>query len=398
MPLISASRRTLVAATVAAVVACSSAAPLEFADWTIPVQEGTRIIEHAHVPFDERNHDAVRLVEDLVIGNDLSDPGSIIYEPYGVVAAPNGNIFVGDRGSMHIKMFSPEGEYLKTLGQEGQGPGEFARLSGITIAGDVLLVSDTGNRRFSTWTLGGEFIADHAPTSRVTALFVQGLADGSFLSVSVDRGADGGSRAIVQRTPEGEEISRLLQVALPPPTPFDFTDIRASLQDAIDRFDDPQLTMTVASGEVAYVSPVQEYQVVALSAAGETLWAMRVAWERAAFSESAMQRILSSWAELFDNEAFSIDDFNWPPKLGAVQSLGTDDAGRLFVFLLTEFPGEVPPDEVPVDVFSPDGEFLAAGIVPSTWSYARGDYVYGIRPDELDEMVVVRYRVEIDGR
>ena len=380
-----------------AVTACSES--LEFANWTTPVPEGTRIIEYAHVPLDARSHDAVRLVEDLVIGNDLSDPDAVLYEPFGVVAASNGNIFVGDRGSMHIKMFSPEGEYLKTLGQEGQGPGEFARLSGITIAGDVLLVSDTRNRRFSIWTLEGEFIADHSPTSRTAALSIEGLADGSFLSVSIDRDADGGSRAIVQHTREGEEISRLLQVALPPATLFDPTDIRVSLQGALDRFDDTQLAMTVASGEVAYVSPVVEYQVMALSAAGESLWALRVAWERAPFPERARQRILSSWVEQFGgSEAFSMGDFNWPPRLWAVQSLATDDAGRLFVFLLTELPGEEPPDEVPVDVFSPDGEFLAAGIVPSAWSYARGDYVYGIRPDEFDEMVVVRYRVEIDGR
>ena len=391
-------KRVGILLTLFAAVACSE--PLEFADWTIPVPEGTRIIEYAHVPLDARSHDAVRLVEDLVIGNDLRNLDTFLYEPYGVVAASNGNIFVGDRGSMHIKMFSAEGEYLKTLGQEGQGPGEFARLSGITIAGDVLLVSDTGNRRFSIWTLDGEFIAAHAPTSRVTALSMQGLADGSFLSVSFDRDADGGSWALVQRTPEGEETSRLLEVALPPPTRFDLTDIRVALQGSFDAYNDPRLTVAVASGEVGYVSPVVEYQVMAISAAGESLWAMRVAWERASFPEIGKQAMLSSWAEMLGDETLSVDDFDWPPRLWAVQSLATDDAGRLFVFLLTEFQGagEEPPGEVMVDVFSPDGEFLVAGIIPSTWSYARGDYVYGIRPDELGEMVMVRYRVELDVR
>ena len=115
---------------------------------------------------------------------------------------------------------------------------------------------------------------------------------------------------------------------------------------------------------------------------------------------ASKQAMLSSWTEMLGDETLSIDDFDWPPRLWAVQSLATDDDGRLFVFLLTEFQGagEEPPGEVMVDVFSPDGEFLVAGIVPSTWSYARGDYVYGIRPDELGEMVMVRYRVELDVR
>ena len=63
---------------------------------------------------------------DLVIGEDLDNPEAILYQPTRIVAAPNGNIFVGDRGSNQIKMFGPDGAYLKSLGKEGQGPGEFA--------------------------------------------------------------------------------------------------------------------------------------------------------------------------------------------------------------------------------------------------------------------------------
>ena len=36
---------------------------LEFADWTIPVPEGTRIIEYPHVPLEERN-ERIELVEE----------------------------------------------------------------------------------------------------------------------------------------------------------------------------------------------------------------------------------------------------------------------------------------------------------------------------------------------
>ena len=44
------------AATLAflAIVLTACSEPLEFADWTIPVPEGTRIIEYAAAPLEER--------------------------------------------------------------------------------------------------------------------------------------------------------------------------------------------------------------------------------------------------------------------------------------------------------------------------------------------------------
>ena len=40
---------------------------LEFADWTIPMPEGMRVIEHAAVPIEERS-EKIELIEDLVPG------------------------------------------------------------------------------------------------------------------------------------------------------------------------------------------------------------------------------------------------------------------------------------------------------------------------------------------
>ena len=68
-------RAIVVLLTLFAAAACSE--PLEFADWTIPVPEGTRVIEYAPVGMEERGPEAIRLVEDLVIGTDLSDPDAL---------------------------------------------------------------------------------------------------------------------------------------------------------------------------------------------------------------------------------------------------------------------------------------------------------------------------------
>ncbi len=88
-----------------------------------------------------------------------------------------------------IKMFAPDGTYLKTLGKEGQGPGEFGRMGTMTLAGEHLVINDSRNGRFSVWTLQGDHVADHVPSGRGFISSMQGLADGpsSAIAPSVTR-------------------------------------------------------------------------------------------------------------------------------------------------------------------------------------------------------------------
>lgn len=392
-----------------AVAACSSEPELVFDDWLIPVPEGVTVKEHAPVPSEERDPDAIRLVDDLVIGTDLSNPEAVLYEPGGIVAAPDGTIFVADRGNNDIKMFDADGTYLKTLGQEGQGPGEFSFISSITIAGDKLVIRDSRNSRMSVWTLDGEHVADHAPADQRSLLGIEGLSDGTLVGYFTERDEDrSGRRILVQSSVEGEELARILEVPMPAPEPFSSREPLVILQSALDSFDNPRMATQVGGGEVVYVSPIFEYQVLAYSPSGEMLWALRTAWDRDPWSDSTRQAMLQSFessgfGEQID-DPLRPDDFTWPDEFNALSSLASDGQGRLFAIIAPQMAWDEEnettqrPEEYLVDAYDPAGEFLAAGVVPYLWSYARGDYVYGTRPDANDEMVVVRYRLMVNGQ
>ena len=79
-------------------------------------------------------------------------------------------------------------------------------------------------------------------------------------------------------------------------------------------------------------------------------------------------------------------------------SIHSDGEGRLYVFPQMPIESEEPPTSRPVDVYSPSGEFLAAGLVPNNWTYGTGEYVYGVRTNDVDELDVVRYRIVLNGR
>jgi hypothetical protein len=69
-----------------------------------------------------------------------------------------GNLYLCDMRACNIKKFSPQGNFLKTIGKKGQGPGEFSMPSQIAVSGNRLFVFDIGNRRLCCLTLEGEHI------------------------------------------------------------------------------------------------------------------------------------------------------------------------------------------------------------------------------------------------
>ena len=150
-------RRGLCVVALVAVVACSE--PLEFADWTIPVPEGTRIIEYAAVPVEDRTA-RIELIEDLVIGERADDDNYRLYDAAGAKVDTEGNLYVLDAGNFRVQVFDRDGDYVRTFGGRGQGPGEFTRPRNLILAGERVVVMDFQNRRFSSWTLDGQPLAD----------------------------------------------------------------------------------------------------------------------------------------------------------------------------------------------------------------------------------------------
>lgn len=85
------------------------------------------------------------------------------YSPTNLAIAPNGNIYVADGyGSSYINQYDAKGNFIRTFGGKGKGPGQLDQPHGIALdsRGDepVLLVADRANRRFQYFTLDGKHL------------------------------------------------------------------------------------------------------------------------------------------------------------------------------------------------------------------------------------------------
>lgn len=94
-------------------------------------------------------------------------------EPYqldrarGSVRLDDGRIVVADGGSQELRFFDKSGRYLKAVGGDGEGPGEFRFPARVRkVGGDSLLVWDQRLQRVSFFDLQGEFLG--AETIRPT--------------------------------------------------------------------------------------------------------------------------------------------------------------------------------------------------------------------------------------
>ncbi|HEY0035963.1 MAG TPA: 6-bladed beta-propeller, partial [Longimicrobium sp.] len=66
----------------------------------------------------------------------------------GVDVDSRGQLYIGDWGNPAVTVLSPEGRMIRRIGGKGQGPGEFANITGVQVLpGDSLQVYDVQQDR-----------------------------------------------------------------------------------------------------------------------------------------------------------------------------------------------------------------------------------------------------------
>src|SRR5690606_22530106 len=105
----------------------------------------------------------ITLEEELKIGTADGDPDYQFGQITGIGVTSGGEILVLDGQAEHLEVFAPSGEYLRTSGRPGSGPGEFGMgVAGVLVTqGDTILVPDMGNQRvnrfLANWESLGSF-------------------------------------------------------------------------------------------------------------------------------------------------------------------------------------------------------------------------------------------------
>lgn len=93
---------------------------------------------------------SIELIEETSYGN-IGDVviGSVV----GVLADSSGRVFIGDYNANKIHVYHSDGSYLSSIGREGDGPGEFRRISQMRIGSELIYIFDRNQRKIDAFSL-----------------------------------------------------------------------------------------------------------------------------------------------------------------------------------------------------------------------------------------------------
>jgi hypothetical protein len=117
---------------------------------------------HVMNPAEPMNGKAAIELEELWrLGGDTDNEDEFFGLISRITTDEDGNVYLLDTQLSEVKVFSPDGEYINTLGREGEGPGEFRRPTGMFfVPGGNLGILQAAPARIVLLTKDGEPAGD----------------------------------------------------------------------------------------------------------------------------------------------------------------------------------------------------------------------------------------------
>lgn len=368
--------------------------------------------------------DTVDLIAEVRIGTMEGADEYILGLPTQLTVAPDGTIYVLDRQVPVVRAYGTDGAFLRNLGREGGGPGEYKNPDGLAVLPDGrILVKDPGNARIQVfspsgepaatwWYIGGwntshRFYVDTAGNSYAMVLLEAGLPPWQWRYGLARWDADGEPHDTV-----------------PAPT-WDF--------------ERPQVTAQRENSSSSTNIPFSPNSTFAFSPLGYMVGGLSTDYRIDLYrgGDRGVLRIERSWvpvpvlAEEREEQERRISEnfrrqypgwrWNGPPipdTKPPFTNIFVGDDGRIWVQVSQQgvpvMTAEEARDEedrtgrpamrfrppVAFDVFEPDGTYLGMVRAPSDFQLtpepvARGDYLWAVVRDELDVPSIVRFRIDV---
>lgn len=118
---------------------------------------------------------------DTLISVRLELPEPLFFGVTSEVLFADTNIYVVDRKQSKIFRFNKDGQFLNTIGNKGDAPGEFVSIKSCFLGRDTLFINDLGARRIFSYTPNGKFISVVPFSFSLVYDNIMYLSDGKFL-------------------------------------------------------------------------------------------------------------------------------------------------------------------------------------------------------------------------
>jgi hypothetical protein len=334
----------------------------------------------------------------------------------GLVVGPNGRIYISQPRARQIKVFDSAGRFVRTIGRDGEGPGEFRWPNQIGWHADSLAVFDATLRRVSLFDSTGTLLRDqtiitpplglHLGSSGPTAILDNGtlLVPALYILEDVAAGLVS-SRPFVLVSGSGEIIDTV--AVLPVRAVFVIKRGNSSYQGEQPFTRRPLVRMGPLGRHLHIIEfPVESdgkavVRVTKLTSSADTVYSRSYSFPKIPIPGSIRDSVYDAVANALSRgdsplftraagEREARDKVEIPAYYPPADAAFADEDGRLWLRV------GVPVEAMSLwEILGPTGERMGQVRVPAgaDLRYGRGENVWGIEWDELDVPYVVRYRV-----
>ncbi len=349
------------------------------------------------------------LIEETRWSGEDGSPAEI-GQPQSLAVDEAGRVYVLDTKPAVIKVFAPDGRLIRTIGGEGEGPGEF-RVGFIAVRGGYLALHDPRLSRTTVWDTAGTLLKSwHSSCcywsdiqiDRQQRIYVPSMVPGK-------RGDTPRGTPYVRWSVEGAVLDtvwvpykssgRFWTISVKGPD----GKMMGSMSTGVPFM--PSLTHTLhPDGGIVY-GWTGEYSVIRSGTGQDSLRVFGRAWtpetiddsRRKAELENRIREPAKNYGEDNVRAAFKLEDL--PSTLPAFMNLRVDRSGRIWVrrHLVADT------TRTAFDVFDSAGAFLGPVLLPfqmNEWgmqAWTR-DGLVTIIEDENGRPTVVRLRLTLRGR
>jgi hypothetical protein len=337
----------------------------------IKKENGVTVVYNPKKPAPPRGvPSTLSLKEELALGK-TGNEETMLLNPRAVEVDQAGNIYVIDGKAVQIKVYDPQGNFVRAIGERGQGPGEFQTPGSFCLTPQQrLAVCDSLSRQLVIFDLDGQFIKALPDKTR------------SFMEVKVNNKGD----IIATQMVLGDEAKEELVW-------FD---------------SDLKPLFTVASVPIARYPVFNPYFpniYFGLTGDGNILWGITTEYVFNVVNPEG--KIVRKIVKNYDPEILTQEDkdkkikeffgeegapaevtIEWSKNFPAFQDFVMDERGWLYVRPYTK---EKVEKGAIYDVFDADGRYVARVVLPDRAMAVKYGKLYTIEEDEEGMRLVKRY-------